>query len=223
MKFFGIYQYLGPLITFPLSYWLWWRRYDGDHGAALFMLSFPILFAYIVPAVGMSVLKLWEFNTRYKIGSIRPHHGFMFGSSTSLFALLSLPYPWTGSIFPESLRAAFVVGSVIAFWNWIYDIHAIRVGFIRVFNRKWHEGRDPEVIATEYAPAMFFGFGLCYGAIIRLGEALLIRDGRWLMAGPLWVLGQIACLGVPVLLAVLYSYKSSGESGFRSYRDVPRA
>ena len=52
MRFFNIYQFLAPAVLVPLSYWLWWLRYDGQHDVVLLMLSMPVLFAYIIPGVG---------------------------------------------------------------------------------------------------------------------------------------------------------------------------
>ena len=93
MKFFNIYQYLAPVILLPLSYYLWWRRMAESHKLALFMVSIPILFAYIVPALGTNWLKLWEFNTRWRLGRFRPHHGFVFGSAISLMGLFCVTEP----------------------------------------------------------------------------------------------------------------------------------
>ena len=77
--FFNIYQYAAPLVILPLSYWLWLERCAGQHRLAALMLAIPVLYAYIVPAVGTNVLRIWEFNTRLRLGRFRPHHGFVFG------------------------------------------------------------------------------------------------------------------------------------------------
>ncbi len=85
-QFFNIYQYLAPLILTPLSFWLWWRFYEGNLYLTLMAWLMPILFAYIVPGVGTNILKVWEFNTKFRLGKFRVHHGFVFGSATSLIA-----------------------------------------------------------------------------------------------------------------------------------------
>ena len=87
MTVLKVYQYVGPMILFPTSYYLWLRRVDYDHQLVLFMMSMPILYAYIIPAIGTNWLKLWEFKTRWRLGRFRPHNGFVFGSAISLFAL----------------------------------------------------------------------------------------------------------------------------------------
>jgi len=46
------------------------------------LLGIPVLYAYIVPAVGTNVFRIWEFNTRLRLGRFRPHHGFVFGSAS---------------------------------------------------------------------------------------------------------------------------------------------
>jgi len=93
MPFFRIYQYVVPLLLFPLCYWLWLKRYDYDHRTTLLVLSLPIVFSYVIPGLGTNWLKIWEFNTRWKLGRFRPHHGFLFGTATALFALLCLRFP----------------------------------------------------------------------------------------------------------------------------------
>ena len=60
MNPFNLYQYLMPVVLLPLSYWLWLRRYDGDHGLVFMALSVPILFAYIIPGICCNWLKLWD-------------------------------------------------------------------------------------------------------------------------------------------------------------------
>ena len=79
MGFFNFYQYAAPLIVLPLAYWLWLERMQGEHRLALLVLAIPVVYAYVVPAVGTNVLRVWEFNTRLKLGRFRPHHGFVFG------------------------------------------------------------------------------------------------------------------------------------------------
>ena len=47
----------------------------------------PIAHAYIVPGIGTNVLRVWEFDTRLRLGRFRPHHGFVFGSATAMLVL----------------------------------------------------------------------------------------------------------------------------------------
>jgi len=104
-------------VLFPLSYWPWWTRYGYDHPLTLFALSIPIVFSYVVPALGTNWLRIWEFNTRLRIGRFRPQHGFLFGTATSLFGLLCLGYPPPHFDIWEVFRAGFIMASVLAFWN----------------------------------------------------------------------------------------------------------
>jgi len=217
MRFFRIYQYVVPLVLFPLSYWLWWRRYDYDHRLVLFALSIPIVFSYVVPALGTNWLRIWEFNTRLRIGRFRPQHGFLFGTATSLFGLLCLGYPAPNLDAWEMLRAGFVMASVLAFWNWLYDVHALRVGFLVVYNRAYSESRGPEAIATEYCPVFFGTFGFCYGIAIRAGEYYLAELGRFDLFWPLLLLCHFIVLLCPVLAYIALSLATSGRTGLRTY------
>ncbi len=221
MKFLNFYQYITPIIFFPLSYTLWLRQLDGDHKLVWLMLSVPVLFAYIIPGLGTNWLRLWEFNTRLRLGKFRPHHGFVFGAATSLIALLclgALP-PAFGAL--EFIRAGFILGSVLAFWNWLYDRYAIKAGFIVVYNKAYAENKGPEAIAADYAPVLFGAFGVCYGVAIRLNQYYLLELGRWDYYGLLLVISNLAGLVVPVLVFVLYSYLKYGETGLRAYLNHP--
>jgi hypothetical protein len=219
MRFFRIYQYVVPLVLFPLSYWLWWSRYGCDHQLTLFALSLPIVFSYVVPALGTNWLRIWEFNTRWKLGRFRPQHGFLFGTATSLFGLACLAYPPQSFDAWEFLRAGFIMGSVLAFWNWLYDVHAIRVGFLRVYNRAYAENRGPEAIATQYCPVFFGSFGFCYGIAIRVGEYYLAELGRFDLYWPLLLICHATVITFPVLAYVLLSLATTGQTGLQSYEE----
>ena len=220
MQFFQLYQYLVPILLFPLSYWLWLSRYDGDHKLTLLALSIPILFAYIIPGLATNWLKLWEFNTRWKIGRFRPQHGFLFGTATSLFGLWCLPYPARAIDALELVRAGFIMGSVLAFWNWLYDLHAIKVGFVVVYNRKYYENQGPEAIATAYCPVFFGAFGICYGVVIRVCDYYLVELGRSDLYWLLFIVCNLMVLVFPVIAFVLFSLVTNGETGLRSYEGV---
>jgi hypothetical protein len=221
MRFFQVYQYAAPLVVVPLSYWLWLRRYDGHHAMALLAMSIPIVFAYVVPAIGTNVLRLWEFNTRLRIGRFRPHHGFVFGGATSLFGLACLPYPAANWDLGEFLRAALVLGSTLACWNWLYDIFAIKTGFLCVYNRPWHERRGAEAIATAYAPVLFGVFGACYGVSLRAFEYWLVYCGRDELFWSLALTSHAVALSAPVAAFAAWSMALHGETGLRSYEELP--
>ena len=147
-----LYPYVAPLILAPLTFWLW----RGDPAAWLV----PILWAYIVPGIGTNVLKLWEFDTRLRLGRFRPHHGFVFGSATSMLAWLV--HLWANHVW------AYVL--VLFVCNTVYDIVAIRAGILRVYTQAWADGRSATAIVLDYAPWFFGGFGAIYGAGIVYGQ-----------------------------------------------------
>jgi hypothetical protein len=217
MNFFGLYQYAAPLVLLPLAYWLWLERSGGEHRLALLLMSMPVIYAYVVPAVGTNVLRIWEFNTRLRLGRFRPHHGFVFGSATSLIALACLgPRGEVG--WAEVLRTAFVLGSVLAFWNWLYDVAALRSGFLKVYTRSFADRRGPEAVAMDYAPPIFGLFGVVYGAAIVLAEHLLRDPGSgWYW--PLFVAANLACIMIPVAGYIAWSYARNGEHGLKSYEE----
>ena len=216
MRFFRIYEYVAPLVLFPASYYLWLRRFDYRHDFVLLTLSMPVVFAYVIPGLGTNWLKLWEFNTRWRLGRFRAQHGFVFGSATSLLALLCLEPQPPGVEWFGLLRAGFIMGSVLACWNWLYDTYAIKAGLIVVYNLQYSKGLGPEAVATAYAPVFFGAFGVCYGIAISVYRYHLLELGCrhcfwWLLIG-----GTLAGLLVPVLTFVLYSYATDGVSGLEA-------
>jgi hypothetical protein len=211
-RFFTLYQYLGPIFLTPLSFWLWWQTYDGNMTLILIAWLIPILFAYIVPGIGTNILKVWEFNTRYRLGKFRPHHGFVFGSATSMIAWLSHTH-FATNIF-DVLQSAFILASVLGFWNLIYDIKALKSGILVVYNQPWADGKGEEAIAMDYAPVFFAGFGLVYGAGISTAEILQSNN----MFNNIYIIGYfiitlILSIALPVLLYRNRSFKEHGHSG----------
>ena len=215
MQFFNIYQFLAPVTLVPLSYWLWWTRYDQNHPFVLLALSIPVLFAYVIPGIGTNILGLWEFNTRFRLGNFRPHHGFVFGSATSMLTLVGLSRAATPIDAWEVIRSGIVLGSVLGFWNWYYDIQAIRSGFILVYNRPYADGLGPEAIAMDYAPVLFGAFGLCYGAALRILEWQLLELGHWNRYWWLLVASNLFVLTAPVAILATHTYIRHGISGLK--------
>jgi hypothetical protein len=214
MKFFRWYQFVGPLIFLPLGYSLWFGRYDGNHALAALALSVPIVFAYVVPGLGMNVFKLWEVNTRFRVGRFRPHHGFVFGTATSLFGLVCVPPGANDPGVAAYACAALVTGSVLGFWNWLYDTYAIKAGFIVIHNRLAAEGQPAEVVATDHAPVLFGSFGAVYGLVLQRVEGLGTSPSPpsyW----TLLMIGNVAGIVVPVLAYVASSYLKHGDSGLK--------
>ena len=216
MKFFRWYQFVVPLTLFPVSYLLWLRRYDGDHTLVWLALLLPVVCAYVVPGLGTNWLGLWEINTRFRLGRFRPHHGFVFGTATSLFGLLCVPQAAPGFSLSDCLRAALVTGSVIGFWNWIYDIYAVRSGFIIIHSRLAAEGQPAEVVATNHAPVYFGTFGACYGVCLQLVDSLSAANSRGVYLA-LGLVGTLAAIVFPVLAYVIWSLVTQGESGLKAY------
>lgn len=219
-RFFSIYQYVAPIAFVPISYWLWLGRYNGDHQLALMTLAVPILYAYIVPGIGTNVLKMWEFNTRLRLGRFRPHHGFVFGSGAAFLAFVSTTGVTTELGAAALAQKAFVVGSVFAFWNWLYDAHAIRAGLIRVHVQPFFPEKEPAGIAMEHAPVLFGGFGAAYVIWLSVAQSLMVDDGGAGLAWLLLVGGVMFVIFVPVGCFVLRSLLKYGETGLRRLGDI---
>ena len=211
-RLLNLYQYVAPVVLAPLSFWLWWQTYHGDIRLVLLAWLLPVLYAYIVPAVGTNVLKVWEFDTRFKLGRFRPQHGFVFGSSTALFTWLC-HFDTAGSVM-DVIKYALVLASVLGFWNIIYDIKAIKSGLLKVYNQPWAERQGAEAITMDYAPWFFAGFGAMYGAGLAGAEILLARgmlsNGQYV---GYFLLVLVTSMLVPVLGYRARSFKLHGHSG----------
>ena len=220
MSFFSIYQYLAPALLTPLGYWLWLSRYEGRHDCALLVMSMPILFAYVIPGIGTNVLGVWEIHARLRLGKFRPHHGFVFGSATAMLSLVCLGPPTTPIDTAEIFRAGFVLAAVLGFWNWFYDIEAIKARVITVYNRQHAERQGPEAIAYDYAPYLFGGFGFCFGVAIRTIERFLYQQHQTSLYWWLAVGCNLFVLTAPVGLFMLASYVRNGNIGFKPVKEA---
>jgi hypothetical protein len=212
-RFFHFYQFAGPAIALPFAYWGWLRAYEGDHVLAIAALAVPIVYAYVIPGLGTNWLRLWDFNTSLKIGRFRPHHGFVFGSATSLLALPCFIPERAPFELPGLLRAAFLVGSVLAFWNWLYDAHALRSGFIVIRRQPYQAHLSHEAFAMEYAPVFFGAVGACYGSYLYVATYVLWTSRRidlfwWVLLG-----GIAALLVIPLCAYVAASFVRYRASG----------
>jgi hypothetical protein len=208
------YQYVAPAVLAPLSFWLWWRRYDSDTWLTLMAWLLPILYAYIVPGVGTNVLKVWEFDTRFRLGRFRPHHGFVFGSATASIAWLVHGEAVTDWF--DVMRLSIVFAAVLGFCNLLYDVKALEAKHLRVYNQPWADGEGPAAIAMDYAPWFFAGFGAIYGAGLGAAE-LLAGSDRLAAASFAWLfpLVLMASIAFPVWGYRRRSFKRHGHSGCR--------
>jgi hypothetical protein len=218
---FEIYQYVAPALLTPLSFWLWWRAYGGDLRLTLMAWLVPIVYAYIVPGVGTNVLKVWEFDTRLRLGRFRPHHGFVFGSTTAALAWLS--HPGRAHDLSGMVLTGLLFATVLGVCNIAYDIKAVRSGMLKVYNQPWAEGRSARHIVMDYAPWFFAGFGAVYGAGLAAAERLA-GGGRLDWSTFAWLFPAVLglCMLVPVLGYRRQSLRRHGHSGCRPVqRAVP--
>ncbi len=206
------YQYVAPAVLAPLSFWLWWQRYDGDVWLVLMAWLLPVVYAYVVPGIGTNVLKVWEFDTRFRLGRFRPHHGFVFGSATAAIAWLVHGGPVQGPL--DVARLTVVFASVLGFWNLLYDVKALEAEHLRVYNQPWADLKGPEAVAMDYAPWFFAGFGAIYGAGIGLAE-LLSSSYRFTAVDFAWLFPVvlIVSIALPVWGYRRRSFKRHGHSG----------
>ncbi len=211
-KTFEVYQYAAPAILTPFSFWLWWQTYNQNLWLTLTAWLVPVLYAYIVPGIGTNVLKVWEFDTRFRLGRFRPHHGFVFGSSTATIAWLC--HNGLAITILDVFKTGFIFASVLGFWNLLYDVKALESGILRVYNQPWADRKCAEAAALDYAPWFFAGFGAIYGAGLACAEWMamsgLLNGSTFAWLFPVILVFAIA---FPVWGYRHRSFKIHGHSG----------
>lgn len=215
-KFYQIYQFAAPALLFPIGYYLWLQRFGGNHALVGLTLSLPVIFAYVIPGIGTNCLKLWEFNTCIRVGRYRPHHGFVFGTAVSLFALVCHEPQVNAVSFAGLLRAGFILGSVMAFWNWLYDVLAVKAGFISIHKPSHYQGTSTETVIMEYAPILFGMFGFCYGIFVNLAYHHLYQLQQSHLYWPFLFWGNVAVLVIPLMVFCVFSLGKYGRFGIES-------
>ena len=204
-RFFDIYQYIALFVLCPFSYFLWKSALHSNK-LTIIILGLPILVSYIIPLIGTNITKFWEFNIKNKTLNIRPHHGFVFGSTTSLigfiFYLISPAY--TGIL--NSLIFAVVCGAFIAFWNTLYDYNAVKCGLIKINNISAKKGKSSLEIVWDYAPVYFYTLGFIYALFIKLMEHIK-NIGLETFSIKLILLFYMLALTLPTIMYMLFHYK----------------
>ena len=220
-SFYNIYQFVAPLLFFPLAYWLWWERFDHRHDVTLLVMFVPVVSYYVFVLVGVLKLKLWRMNTRPTIGGVRPHHGFVIATASALFFYICLrmvPVDHTGLL--SVLTAMFLGASVFGFWNWWYETYAIKSGFISIYTKRAAEGATAEEAVTDYAPIFFGSMGGCYGGFVKTAENILMPEHSLALYWSIAMVGGVSMIVVPVGLYLLVHKHRHGESGLKSYVDI---
>lgn len=220
-SFYNVYQFVAPIVFFPLAYWLWWERFDHRHDVTMLVMFVPVVSYYVFVLVGVLKLKLWRMNTRPTIGGVRPHHGFVIATASALFFYICLrmvPVDHTGIL--SVLTAMFLGASVFGFWNWWYETYAIKSGFISIYTKRAAEGATAEEAVTDYAPIFFGSMGACYGGFVKTAENLLMSEHSLALYWSIAILGGLSMIVVPVGLYLLAHKQRHGESGLKTYVDV---
>ncbi len=220
-QFYHVYQFVVPLLFFPLAYWLWWKRFGHRHDVTMLVMFVPVVSYYVFVLVGILKLRLWRMNTRPTFRGVRPHHGFVIATASALFFYLCLrmvPVSHTG--LPGILTSSFLGFSVFGFWNWWYETYAIKSGFISIYTKRVAEGDSAEEAVTDYAPILFGSLGACYGAFVKSAENLLLGEYSALLYWSIALLGGVSMIVVPAGLYELVHRLRYGESGLKSYVDV---
>lgn len=220
-RFYNVYQFVAPLIFFPVAYWLWWQRYDGDHRLAALVMFVPVVSYYLLVGLGIIRFRMWRFNTWPTIRGMRPHHGFVIATAAALSFYLCLRMVPVGDTGVAGVfTAAFLGASVFGFWNWWYETYAIKSGFISIYTKLIADGATAEEAVTDYAPFFFGSMGACYGAFVKTAEDLLSAGREPLLYWSIAIGGGATMIVVPVLVYMIACRLRHGYWGLKSYADI---
>lgn len=216
-KIYNIYQYLAFLIIFPFSTYIWYRELN-DIKNTLLIISLPVVVAYVIPALGTNVTKLWSFNTKYKLGNFRIYHGFVLGASFNIFGFMLYKISPHYTNILETIFFSIISGCFIGFINWYYDIYAVKSGFIIVNNKLAYEKKSAHEIVTDYAPTYFFMFGVVYAIYIKVLEIHFVKpydNFHWIL-----VLMYMISLVIPTSVYSIISYIKYRNFGISQYKGL---
>lgn len=137
---------------------VWWR-FSGDLKVVSVAVLLPLVYGYVMPFIGINILKNWQFKGGWRIGGMYVHHGFMYASKLSFFGfaplmILSIEMPvwilnclWIG-----------MTSVLYACTAWLQDHLSFSFGIVI----------DPKsglsLNVNRYAPVCFSLIGLLYTA-----------------------------------------------------------
>lgn len=68
---------------------VWWR-FSGDLKVVAVAVLLPLVYGYVMPFIGINILKNWQFKGGWRIGGMYVHHGFMYASKLSFYGFVPL-------------------------------------------------------------------------------------------------------------------------------------
>jgi len=202
-------------VLFPSAYWLWLKTFGGDHRRVVLSIFLPVVFAYVTPWLGIKVLRIWRFNMK---SEMRWQHGFVLGSGANLAAWLCYFPSRPDMLVYDSLRYAVIFGSTFALWSWIYDIYAIKSGFIIHYTKEAYEKKSEEEMTFAYAPLVFGTFAFCVGISFKFFEHW--RNSSPVLDAAAWIVAALFCSFTPWGVWIAQHYMRKGDLGLRSYEKL---
>jgi hypothetical protein len=137
-----------------------WRLVSSDWKLSIVAVVLPLVYGYVMPFIGINILKNWQFNGRWRIGGMYIHHGFMYASKLSAFALvplLLLPNQLPGNIFyPAWIILTTLLYTITA---WFQDYHSFAYGLVVA-----PKSSGGTLDVNRYAPLCFSLIGLLYSS-----------------------------------------------------------
>lgn len=189
-KIMEYYTYFLPIPVCCLMFYLWLEKTNHDYRMSALVMLLPILYGYIVPGIGINLLKLWRFKGKMRMGGYYIHHGFMYAAHMTVCLYFSFgDISSLSPLLPSQMISIVVCSSVInAYVLWLHDIYLVKAGLVEIDSPPAKEGKSPEEIVFYYAPKGFFLLGMTYGMGAVLGYQRFIVEKRASTASFIWVL-----------------------------------
>lgn len=167
-----------PVPTTVVMTYVWWKRTESlmITTTAIFL---PLLYGYVIPGIGITVLKKWRFTKGYRIGGMYWHHGFMYASKMSFFGFVPLLLYSIESLTTRHFTLwIFLPAALYTLTAWLQDFLSFKHNYVEAnFTKNKLQNATKKNASLLYAPVCFTMIGLIY-SISLVCTALLCPSGR---------------------------------------------
>jgi hypothetical protein len=157
------------IVPFPLlivMLFLWYEKTRGNIPFVVYIFLLPTIIGYAMPLVGINIFKMWRFNSKWLVGNIYIHHGFLSTPYIVLFFYLCFQ-EYTSYRFINHGITAILFSIIHTISATFHDYLAVKTGKLILYNKRAQEGKGPGEIINSFH---WIGFGLiaCLYAVSSL-------------------------------------------------------
>lgn len=176
IMFFWVYFIPWIILGGAIKYWM---EVVSNPLWVLFLIALPTLYGYIVPGVGILLMKKWKFHGPFTYNGIYLHHGLKYAANINLVFLVIFADAYKSSEIGIQRSLGIILGTAFAqgYLIWLHDTFSMRIGKLEIKNIFAKSGTSPEEKVFRYAPGTFFIIGLMYSTCSILFYRNYIKPG----------------------------------------------